>query len=391
VTIGGSLLFQSGTIGGQWVINNKGVADLSGGAQKAFVGCQFQSSAMSFIFQGVMALNQSSQIIVTSTLVLSGSVSIQAQDSTAVLLDTSAGTLTYTGNGELQIMAPVNIGTFNFMGGNLTIYDDITFVNPFVIPSGSYVATVGSASANMTAGVSGPGVLTAAGQLLLLGNTSISGALNLVGGNVSFNAAGSNVADFTISGGFAILNYGVSAAQLNLMSGNLIGGATITAAQLYFNTQGFNLDAAVLVSSTASLGGQLSFGSAGSLTIAAAGAANAVASLTFTGVPGQTVTNNGIFTINSPVTFQNINLAGSGSVVAGSTLSIQTSTVQQTTVTLKGAGILKGSNTQIVSITAIKASAVVHAVIGSYSLTCPLECDNVMTSGQPASGFHFSA
>jgi hypothetical protein len=391
ITIGGALFFQSGQIGGTWLITSRGIADLSGSAEKAFTGCQFTSQASSFVFGGVMALNQSSQVIVQSTAVFSGDVSIQAQDGTPVLLDTSAGTLTYTGGGDFQIQAPWNVGTFNFEGGNLTIYDTVSFVNPFAIPSGSYVATVGSANVNMTAGVSGSGVLSAAGSTLMLGATSLAGALNIVGGNTTFSAAGTSISILTISGGFAILSYSVSASQLNLMSGNVIGAGGIMAKQLYFSSQGFNLNSAVTVTKSASVGGLLAFGSSGSFTIASTATLSTLASVTFTGVPGMTVTNNGILNVASPVVFTNINLGGSGNATVSSTLSVQTATVHQGAVNLSGAGVFKGSNTQITSIGAVTASPVVDATIGAYSFTCPGSCNDVSTNGVPTSSFTFAA
>ena len=391
VTIGGSLFFQSGTIGGEWTVNSRGIADLSGPAMKAFVGCQFTSAASSFVFSGVMALNQSSQVVVQSKVIFSGDVSIQAQDSTQVLLDTSAGTLTYTGNGDLQIMAPFNVGTFNFEAGNLTLYDSVSFVNPFVIPSGSYVATVGSAVASMAAGVSGSGVLSAAGSSLVLGNATLTGALNVIGGNVTFSAAGSSVAILTVSGGYTIINHAVKAKQLNLLSGNLIGTAALTADQLYFSSQGFNLNSAVVITKTASVGGIVAFGSSGAFTLAATAVFNTLASVQFTGVPGMTVTNNGAFNVVSPVTFQNINLAGSGTVSVKAKLTIQTATVTQSSIALSGAGVFTGSTTKLVNIAKISAPTTVYAVIGSYSFQCPTECDQVSTSGTPTSIFTFSA
>ena len=391
VTVGGNLYFQSGQISGQWTINNRGVADLSGAAEKVFTGAQFISDAASFVFSGVMALNQSSQVIVRSTAIFSGDVSIQAQDSTSVLLDTSAGTLTYTGNGDFQIQAPINVGTFNFQGGNLTIYDDVTFVNPFVIPSSSYVATVGSAVANMTAGVSGAGVLSGAGTNLILGNATLTGALNIVGGNVTFAAAGSSIAVMSVSGGFCVVNHAVSAKQLNFLSGNVVGSSSISAEQLYFSSTGFNLNTALTVTKTASVGGLLAFGSRGSLSIGSAATLNTLASMTFTGAPGMTVMNQGTLSVTAPVVFQNINLGGSGSVSAQSTLSFQTATITQTAVALSGAGIFKGANTRIISVGKVSASSSVNAVIGAYSFSCPTECDDVSTSGTPTDNFNFSA
>jgi len=317
-------------------------------------------------------------------------VSIQAQDATAVLFDASAGTFTYTGNGDLQLMAPVKIGTFNFQGGNLTLFDTISFVNALTIPSGSYVSTVGSSVANLTAGVSGAGVLSAAGSILTLGVATVN-TLNLVGGNVTFAAAGSDIPVLSFAGGNGLVNFPIKATQLNLLNGNLNGAGAVTASQVYLNSQGFNLNGAVTVSSTASLGGLIAFGSTGALTIGANATANAYASLTLTGVSGMTVTNNGVLTAANPVVFQGINLAGTGSVTAGATVSFQTATVAQASVTLQSSGVVKGANTRIAGISAIKAPTSVKATIGSYSFSCPKECDNVVTSTFPTNNFRFSA
>jgi hypothetical protein len=393
VTIGGQLYFQSGVIGGQWTITSKGTADLSGPAQKSFIGCQFQSSTTSFVFDGVMALNQSSQVSLTAgaTLVMNGNAAIQQQDTTSVLLDTSLGKLTYTGGGTLQVQAPVKLGVFDFQGGNLTLYDEITFANAFIIPSGSYISSVGSAVVDMSAGVSGSGVLTAAGTSLLLGATSISGYLNIVGGNTTFSATGSNVSVLTLSGGFTIVNKAVVAGQVNFMAGNIIGTATLTAGQLLSNNQGFNLNAAVVVNVQASLGGLLSFGSSGALTISASAKAQLLSSMTFTGVPAMTVTNNGAFAVASPVVFQNINLAGAGTMSVSSTLSVQTAQITQSAISLSGSGVFKGANTEIVSVGKVAASPKVKAVIGTYTLYCTAECDDVTTAGIPTSPFRFTA
>lgn len=391
VTVGGNLYFQSGSMSGAITITSRGVLDMSGGAEKTLTGCQLSTSATSVALQGVFVLNQSSVFTASAgTIVASGDVSIQAQDSTVVLFDTSAATFKYTGGGDLQLMAPVKLGAFNFVAGNLTLFDTINFVNALSIPSGSYVSTVGSSVANLSAGVSGAGVLSAAGSSLTLGATTVN-AVNLVGGNVTFAAAGSDIPILTFSGGNGAINFPVKASQLNLLNGNLNGVAAVTAKQLYLSSQGFNLNGAVTVSSQASLGGLIAFGSTGALTIGATATANAYASLTFTGVSGMTVTNNGVVTAASPIVFQGINLAGNGNLTAGATVSFQTSTVAQTIVTLQSSGVVKGANTRIAGFAAIKAPTSVKATIGSYSFSCPLECDNVVTSTFPTNNFRFSA
>ncbi|CUG92769.1 Hypothetical protein, putative [Bodo saltans] len=393
VTIGGNLYFQSGQISGQWTINTRGVADLSGAAEKVLTGCQFISSATSFGFSGVLVLNQSSQVIVRTAVVFSGDASVQAQDSTSVLFDSSLGTLTYSGNGDFQIMAPFHFGVFDFIGGNVTIYDEVAFVNPLVIPSGSFVSSVGTAVANFSAGVRGAGVLTGAGSNLILGNTTLSGAVNVVGGNVTFVGAGSTIGTLTISGGYLVLNNQVAATQLNFLAGNVVGSSTLTAAQLYLSSAGFNLDSAVVATKSAAVGGLLAFGSTGALTIGSAATLTTLASITFTGAPGPTVTNLGNLSITAPTVFQNINLEGSGNLYTSTTVFFQTATLTQTAVILSGAGIFKGANTRILVIGRVAASTApsVSATIGAFSFTCPTECDDVSTSGTPTDNFNFSS
>jgi hypothetical protein len=103
-----------------------------------------------------------------------------------------------------------------------------------------------------------------------------------------------------------------------------------------------------------------------------------------------TFTNNGAFSVSSPAVFQNINLAGAGTVSVSSSLSVQTAQVTQSTISLSGSGVFKGSNTQIVSVGKVKGSPKVKAVIGTYTLYCTGECDQVTTTGIPTSPFHFT-
>ncbi len=251
-------------------------------------------------------------------------------------------------------------------------------------------SSVGSAVVDMSAGVSGSGVLSAAGTSLTLGATSISGYLNIVGGNVTFAAAGSNISVLTISGGFTIVNNAVVADQVNFMAGNIIGTAALTANHLLSNNQGFNLNAAVVVNQQAMLGGQLVFGSSGALTISASAKAQLLSAMTFTGNSAMTVTNNGAFSVASPLLFQDINLAGAGSFSVTSTLSVQTAQITQATISLSGSGVFKGANTQIVSVGKVVGSPKVKAVIGTYTLYCTGECDQVTTAGIPTSAFRFT-
>ena len=389
VQMGGNLFFQSGQISGQWTIMNRANADLSGPAEKVLSGCSL-AVAGQFTLQGVLVLNQSSQLTVTSNAVLSQDISIQAQDTSAVLFDTSKGTLTYNGGGTFQIQAPVNIGNFTFIGGNLSIYNAMTFANAFVIPSGSYVSTVGSAIVDMSAGVSGSGVLSAAGVNLLIGSANISGYTNLVGGNLTIKSASwFNV--LTVSGGFVILNAGASCAQLNLLNGNLKGSGGITAASLTANSAGINLDTALTITSTGTNTAKtlFAFGKMGSFTISAGAVYTVMHTLTFTGTPGQNVMNNGAIKSSAAVLFQGINLLGTGTVSTSSTFALSTMSVTQSSVTLSGSGSFTGSTVTISSIAKVIATPTVLATFGSYTVTCGKECDNVSTATQPNSPFSF--
>jgi hypothetical protein len=391
ITIGGNLFFQSGQISGQWDITSRGTVDMSGDAEKVLSGCQLTSSASSFVLSGVLVLNQSSQVVLNTPATLENSISIQSQDSSSVLFDGSATTITYTGNGEFQMMAPIKLGHFVFQGGNITVYDSITFTQSLPIPSGSYVSTVGSAVSDFSAGLNGAGVFSAAGATTKVGNVTMSGSFNVVGGNVTFSSSGSSIATLSISGGYSIFIHSVSATQLNLMSGNTVGPGSLSASSLQYSTPGFNLNNALSVSNSASMGGLLAFGGSGSLTFQSTCNVSLVSSMTFTGAAGPTVTNNGVIATTSPLSFQNINLGGSGEVDVSSTLSFQSATITQATISLAGSGIFKGASTMITMVNAVKAPSVVHAIIGSYSMNCPKECDSVSTSTIPSDNFHFSA
>ena len=389
VNIDGGLYFQSGQVSGQWQITSKGVADLSGAAEKAFNGCGF-SVAGAFTFGGVMALNQSSQISVTSTVVMSGDVSIQNQDGSATLLDTSAGTFTYTGGGTLQIQAQVNIGTFNFQAGNLSIFHSMQFANPFVIPYGSVVSTLATAVVNMQAGVSGSGVLSAEGSSVSIGNVNISGVVNVIGGNTTFTTPGW-VAKINVNGGVLVAEAAIKASHLMMLAGSADGAGGVTAVNASLNCPGFNLNTKIDVTGTFTSQGAslIAFGSRGSISIAAGGQLTPQGPLTFTGIPGRTVTNHGTIVASSPVTFQNTNLGGSGTCSISSTLNMNTATFMQSTVALSGSGKFSGSTTTITSLAKVTGTPGVTGTIGVYKFTCIAECDSISTSSVPTNSFHF--
>lgn len=390
VLVGGNLYFQSGMVSGQWTIAKSSVADLTGGAQKTFSACQFTVQG-SLLFGGVLTLNQSSQVTVKSTAVCGGNVNIQNGDGTAVVFDTSAGSFTYNGAGTLMIQAPMNIGTFNFVGGNMTLFVNLQFANSFNIPAGSFIATVGSANVNMQAGVSGLGVLSAAGVTLTLGNVSLQGALNVIGGQVTFGQA-STVNLLTVAGGYLQANALVSAQQLNLLGGNLIGSGSVTSVKGYIKTAGFNVGAPLSFTGAVATQSKslLSFTSTGSLSLSSTGTLYIGGSFQLVGVPGQAFTNNGNVSVTNPFSSQNIDISGTGNFFVAASLQINSLNFQQNMVFLSGNGVFKGANSNILGINKVAANPKVAATFGSYTVTCLGECDNVSTITQPTSLFYFT-
>jgi hypothetical protein len=392
VIIAGTLTFGAGTLSGTWTLSNRGSASLIGAGQKTFSGCQFQASGP-VSFGGLIALNQSSVITISSTATASGDFAIQAQDTTPVLFDASAGTLTYSGGGDFSIQAPVKLGTFNYQGGNLTIFDSVSFANALVMPSGSYVAVLGAAIVKLTAGLQGAGVFSSQGTTVTFGAISVTGAVNFMAGTNNINAA-STIAVTTIGGATVVLSGGITTPQLNLLTGTVQGSSSISATNVYFNSQGFNLNAAISVTGTMTTSGTslFSFGASAQITFHSASQVNTGGSLQFTGPPGSLgVTNNGVFNANNAVAFQNVNLGGSGSFNVAATLSVTSITFTQSSVALSTNGVFKGTNTDITSVASITGTPSVTAVIGKYTMKCGKQCDDISTKGTPAENFNFSA
>lgn len=387
VNIAGNLFFQSGALSGQVTVGSRGYADLSGAAQKVLIGCSF-SSAGGLILGGNIVLNQSSQFTVTSSATASGNFGIQNGDGSSVLFDSSAGVLTYNGGGVFSIQAPVSLGTFNFNAGNLSIYSSVNFINTFNVPYGSYVAALGTAAVNMSAGVTGTGVISGASSQLLLGNVNFTGAINAAGGNVTF-VSKSQVSTLTLAGGALTSQWAVSAGIFSALNGALYG--TVIASRGYISSQGFDLNGYLTFTGavTTTANTLIAFGAGSGLTFTSGAQLNAAGALQLTGVPGQSVTNHGIINANGNVAFQNINLRGSGSVNVGGILQVSTDTVSQSSIALSVGGIFKGSNAML-TIPAITGSNV-KAVIGVYSLKCGSKCTDVDTSSVPTSTFSFSS
>lgn len=391
VNIAGYLYFQSGSLSGQVTISSRGVADLSGLAQKVLTGCSF-SSAGTLTLGGNLVLNQSSQFSVTSTATVSGNFAVQNGDGSAVLFDTSAGTLTYTGAGTFSMQAPVSLGTFNFATespANLTVYSDVTFVNSFDIPKGSMVSTLGIAKVNMSSGVTGAGILSGASAQLLLGNVNFTGAINSVGGNVTFASGKNAVSLLTLDGGDLNVKASTSASMFNALNGALNGA--LSANKGYVKSQGFDLNGQLTFTGAVTTGGitLIAFGTESALTFTSGASLTVGGSLQLTGAPGRTVTNEGQINAKSSLAFQNINLKGSGSLNVASTVTVSTCTVDQGTIALGNGATFKGANT-LLDIAAITGSNV-QASMGAYKLKCGKQCSDVTTDAQPTSSFSFSS
>lgn len=387
VNVAGNLYFQSGSLSGQVTVSSRGYADLSGAAQKVLAGCSF-SSAGSLILGGNLVLSQSSLFTVTSSATAAGNFGIQNGDGSSVLFDSSSGALTYNGGGVFSIQAPVSLGTFNFVAGNLSIYSSVNFVNTFNVPSGSFVSALGTAQVNMSAGVTGSGVLSGASTQLLLGNVNFTGYINVAGGNVTF-ATKSQVATLSLAGGALKSLAPVTATTFSALNGALYG--SLTANNGYINSQGFDLNGYLTFSGsvTTASGSLIAFGAGSGLTFASGAQLNAAGSLQLTGVPGQTVTNYGTINANGAVAFQNINLRGTGTVNVAGTLQVSTNTVAQSSISLSSGAIFKGSNAML-TIPLISGTNV-KAVIGSYTLKCGSKCTDVDTTALPTSSFSFSS
>ena len=391
VQIEGNLIWSVGMASGTWTISSRGVASLIGQGEKTFSGCGF-SSAGTMTATGLIVLNQSSQVTVSSTLTASGDFSVQAQDNTAVILDTSAGTLTYTGNGNFAVQAPIKLGTFNFQGGNITIYDSITFANSFAVPSGSVVKSLGMAEVMIPQGLTGSGSVKAEGASLVMGNANFSGTLTAQSGMVSFSAA-SSVATLVVDGASINTMHALNVNSLSRTSGSINGNSTITAMSTSLTSSGFNINASLVLSGNATvMGSTVSFGAPnGKITVTSGATLTTSSTVQLAGPSGTGgVVNHGTLNVQGALSFQNIDLTGTGSVTVSDTLHVNTVTIGQSLIALTGNGVFKGSTTDITNIAQITGSPSVTGTIGSYSFSCGAACKNVKTAGIPTSKFNFA-
>ncbi len=393
VTVGGNLDFIDGVLSGAWTIAPRASADLGNANEKGFSGATFTSQG-SLKLGGVLLLNQSSSIVLQSPTSANKNLFIQNGDGSQVSFDASAADFTFS-TGTLSIQAPVSLGKFTLSSGNVTVLDSLTFNSNLNIPSNSYVSAVGNAVVNVSAGASGAGVLSLACKSASLYGLSMTGFVNVLGGDSIFMTQ-SAVGVLTIDGGNAVFMQTVSPGQLNLLGGTTSGNGAVLAGQVLVSTKGLTLGSSVTANQTATLEKSvLSFGETASVTIASNATATVTGAVMLTGTPnGKGVTNNGKLQVQAALTSQNIPVTGAGVVEASAKFTVSQVTFSQSAVTLSSGAVFSGMNTflNIGKITNAHGGAV-KAQLGDYTFQCPAQCDHVVTpnSQPPTTNFQFSA
>jgi len=393
VNVDGSLYFQNGVVTGQVTVSKKGDAYLTGPGARVFSGCNFVVNGPISI-AGNLQANLSSVITVSGAATISGSTNLQVTDTSSNLYDFSNSDVTFSGS-DFSIYAPTNFGSITIASGNITIYDVVNFNDALEIPANSYVTTLTpSAVVNISAGVTGAGVLSNNGNWLTLGGMNMTGYFNAVGGNTTI-AADAAVGILTFAGGTVVVDHKITAGQLNLINGLATGTAHLKSPSVLVKGNGFFVDASIFSLGTTYVDGktQLNFKSNGlfwasqtnSMTIATG------SSLLIIGNPGnQGFTNDGTIVAMGSFASNNVNIGGTGTVNISSSLRIGTITFTQDTVNLSGTGVFRGSSSGLM-VNAVNGAPYVKATIGSYSFKCAGGCDSVKTStNTPASAFTFA-
>ena len=392
VTMGGNFVFKSGTASGSWNIASPGKMTLGGAAEKAFTSCAF-NIGVDVDMSGLIILNQSSTVTVGTgaTATASAAFSVQAGDSTAVKFDTSAGTLTYTGGGTFQMMAPWSVGTFNLVAGNLTLFDSVTFGSTFSVPSGSTVKTLGVASVAMPAGVSGAGRIHAEGKSLTVGGANFSGLIDASAG-VFESTAASTIATLNVGGSTIMVNKPLTVGTVTMIAGQIQGTSTFTVGGGNLMSAGFNINASTVFTGAFTVAGSvISLGSLGALHIASTATFTTTGAVQISGPPKTGgIHNMGMINAKGAFSLTNVDMMGSGSVTVSDTFTVGTITMSQAVVALVGNGKFIGATTQLDTIAAITGTPGVTGSIGSYSFTCDKKCKSITTSGIPTTKFIFA-
>lgn len=393
VTIGGTLNFVDGVLGGAWTVAPRASANLGNANEKGFSAATFVSQGQ-LSLGGVIVMNQSSTVTLQSATSANTNLFIQNGDNSQVLFDASAATFTFS-TAVLQVQAPVKFGKFVLQSGNVSILDSLTFADSLNIPQGSYVTSAGTAALNVSAGATGAGVLTVAGKSSALYGLSMSGYFNALGGDVIFYTQ-SDLGILTVEGGNVVMQENVYPAQLNLLSGTTSGAGTLVAGNVLVDTKGLTLGSAVVANATATLEQSvLTFGPVGSLKIDSGATATVLGQTMLTGGPGgKGVTNNGKIKVQAELQLSNVPLMGSGSLDLSAGVTAQSTQVTQGVVSLSSGTRISGQTTWV-TLGAVKSASggAVSGKLGEYTFQCPGECDHVVTPSSkiPPAPFSFSA
>jgi hypothetical protein len=393
VSIGGNLYFVDGILSGAWTVAPRAFADLGNSNQKGFSGATFTSQGQ-LSLGGVLTLNQSSSVVLQSATTANKNLFIQNGDGSAVSFDASAAQFTFS-TGTLYIQAPVMLGQFTLQSGNITIVDSLTFNNALNVPENSFVAAVGSAAVNFSAGATGAGVVSLACTSASLYGLSMSGYVNVVGGTAIFYSQ-SDMSALTLDGGNVVFMETVYPTHFTMIGGTTSGSGSVVASNVLISTKGLSLGSAITVNSTLTLQKSVvAFGQTAALTIDAKATATITGATTLTGAPnGPRVTNHGTIEATADLSSQNIPIVGSGSVKVASKLQISQIQFSQASVTLSSGSSFSGLNS-FLTIGKIESATKgdVKGQLGDYTFSCQAECDNVSTPNTqpPNTPFTFSA
>jgi len=386
VYIDGTFTYNVGVASGPWSISSKGTAYLKGNGQKVFYGAQFVAQGSIYI-DGIIALNASSTFLVKGNAQIDTGLQVLLADKNpGSVFDTTAGSLSLNA-GLLSLQAPCNIGTLNIAAGaNVNAYSGVVFSQPLSVPSGSVVATFGDANVTFSGAVTGAGSLAAGGRLTSINACNIS-TLTVNGGNTYFLAtSGAAAGQLNIAGGTANFGGVLQGASCSITAGIIQGsnGGSVSCAAASLSTKGLSLGATLQITSSMSVDGQslVSFAQGvGSIVVASSATVNVGSPLTLTGPSGTPgVSNSGSWTVGASLSLNNIDFKGTGSLTVSGSVTTQSNTLVASTVTVSGSGSVKGQSTNL-NLSAVKdaAGSKVQAVLGSYSIVCPKECDNVST------------
>ena len=384
VAIGGTLSFMSGSISGKWT--GVGKVDLGGPAQKILSGCSFQMKG-NCALSGVILMKESSVMKLMGPITASGDLVTQ-QDSSSVLIDTTATSLTYTG-GSWIVQATMKLGDLTLVSGNISLFVETTFSKTLPIPQGSSIITLGTSTVAFNAGVSGAGTVVAQGNVTSFGPIEkFDGNINACGGICQMSTG--SVAGMLLCGGSLTLSNNINVGSFSATTGTVLGSGVMTAEYGELHSKGVNINAAIAFTSNVSIMPSLmTFSTSGSMTFSTTSYVTAgVMQLTGAlNAPG--IINNGFFSAGGDISISNVGFTGTGNIeLKKSLLQTQTNTFQQTNVTLSQNSAIKGF-ARVMAADIMAEQGTIEGVIGGITFRCDPDCKNVNTPKQPTADFNF--